>query len=102
MAGDILPDTDAKAETGNPVDELVQLTVNVGFYARPIFFNSDDSPGKEPVKEGPPFIRFPVQLSPKDARIIEQLLDNPVAFVAFEIQNTNGQPGYYRLVSAGN
>ena len=102
MSSDVITDTNPKAEAGVGPDELVQLAVNVGFYTRPVFVNPDDSSSEAPMQVGPPFVRFPVQLSTKDAGIIEQLLNQPIAFVAFEIKQGDGQPGYYRLVPTSN
>ena len=100
MSSNVSTDTNPKAEAGVSDDELVQLAVNVGFYTRPFFVDPDDSTSEEPMKVGPPFVRFPVQLSTKDAGIIQQLLTNSVAFIAFEIQQADGKPGYYRLIAA--
>lgn len=99
MTVDVTPDVSPETETGVGTDDLVKLAINIGFYGRPLFIDPDDSASEPAVQVGPPFVRFPVQLSPKDARIFEQLLASPIAFVAFEVQNTDGKPGYYRLVT---
>ena len=99
MTVDTTPDVSPEPQAGVGADDLVQLAVNIGFYGRPLFVDPDDSTGEAPMQVGPPFVRFPVQFSAKDARIIEQLLDRPIAFVAFEIKDTDGKAGYYRLVT---
>ncbi len=99
MTVDTTPDISPEPQAGVGADDLVQLAVNIGFNTRPIFIDPDDRSSEPAVQVGPPFLRFPVQLSAKDARIIEQLLGQSIAFVAFEVKETDGKAGYYRLVT---
>ena len=98
MTSDVQTDPGTVAEETGAVDNTSQLTVNIGFHSRPVFVDPDDSSNEPTVKEGPPFVRFPVQLGAKDAGLIQQFLTQRIAFVAFEIQDADRQPRYYRLV----
>jgi hypothetical protein len=97
---DATPDSLSKPQPAVTADEFVEFAINLGFYAPPHYIDPDDSSDEAPMKKAPPFLRFSVNITAKDARIVKEiLLAADIAFVSFDIQQTDSQAGYYRLVT---
>lgn len=97
---DRVADVRPEPQAGVVVDEVCELTIHVAFDGRPVVAETTDSKGELTVQYGPPFLRFPVQLSAKDARILEHIFDTTsIVLVGFEIKNGDGSPRAYRTLS---
>ena len=91
-------DAGPEPQPGVVSDDFVQLTVNVLFDRIPRVTDSDDSTHELAMKPVSPILRFPVQLSAKDAGVVQEAFQAAdVAGVAFQIDDTHGSPRYYRL-----
>lgn len=91
-------DSGPEAQTGVVSDNLAKLSINVLFDRRPFVSDPDNSSHEFPMKPISPILRFPVELSSKDAGVIEEALQTAlVAGFSLEIYNADGSPRYYRL-----
>jgi hypothetical protein len=96
MTSDV--DAGPEPQPGVVSDDLVQLTVNILFDRIPLVSDPDNRAYEFAVKPVSPVLRFPVQLSAKDAGVVQEAFQTAgVAGVAFQIDNADGSPRYYRL-----
>lgn len=95
-AANVLPETQSV-----PVaSEFSELTVHVAFDGLPIVAETSNSKGEWAVQNGPPFLRFSMQLSPKDAAVLEKILETGnIALIGLELKDSNGQPRVYSAVT---
>src|SRR5574342_487440 len=101
MPTDSVANSLPKPESEVVADELLQLTISVIFDGLPVVSNPNHGPGEDAVKPISPVIRFPVQLGAKDARVVEQAFYSAFpALIAFQINNADGSPRFYRIVKA--
>lgn len=103
MPDHVLPDTGPEAQAGVVPDQFCELAIHVCFNSLPRVSETTDSEGKTTMEYGPPFLKFPVNLSAKDAAILEGLFEtSTIALVGFEIKDRDGKPrSYTSLVSRG-
>lgn len=92
-------DASPESQPGMVEHDLVQLTVNILFDRLPVIPDPNNSTDEHPVKPISPVLRFPVNLRPEDARVVEEAFKTAfIAAVSFQIDNADGSPRYYRLV----
>lgn len=100
MASDILTDTGTKAEIELPGRKFSELSIHVVFHNLPVVAYPNDSEPEQPVKYGPPFLRFPVNLTTEDATVLENIFDSgDIALIGFEIKDSDGNTRKYVSVT---
>lgn len=96
--------TDAGPETQPapaPATQFSELSIHVAFDVLPIVSYANDSSGKQTVKHGPPFLRFPVSLTAEDAAILKNIFRSTnISLVGFEVKDSDGSSGMYASIVA--
>lgn len=101
MTPDVLPDPGPETQPAIQATQFCELSIHVAFDGLPIVSYANDSAGKQTVKYGPPFLRFPVNLTTEDAAILKNVFNSrDVALVGFEVKDSDGNPGMYTAVMA--
>lgn len=101
MSNDSTSDVRSKSESAVEMQQPAQLTINVLFQDLPIVSYTDKSSGEPAMKRGAPFIRFPVNLTAEDSAVLKNILSSArIGMICFEIQESNGETGFYRAVLA--
>ena len=101
MTADIATDPGPETQPTIQATQFCELSIHVAFDSLPIVSYANDSSGKQAVKRGPPFLRFPVNLTTEDAAVLKNVFNSSaVALVGFEIKDSDGNPGMYTAVMA--
>jgi hypothetical protein len=92
-------DAGAEPQTGIVSDDLLKLTINVLFDRLPLITDPNNSTDEFAVKPISPVLRFPMELSAKDAGIIQEAFQTAIpAAISLQIDNADGSPRHYRLL----